>query len=115
MPAANVCRTMAPRIRPVNTRTRNGNQIVYTYYNEGILKDGTIVYHKHTNTRTTKDKTLGRKPRKTAETPLTDRQKLLAKKKVLRAMRKQILENDEYSLEHIMRLKDITPVLVRAF
>jgi hypothetical protein len=105
----------APRIKPANTKSRDGDLITYTYYQEGKLKDGTIVYHKHTNVRTVQTSDQKRKPRKTADTPLTDRQTILAKKKLLRAMRKQILENDDYSLEHIRKLKDMTGVLVRAF
>lgn len=105
----------APRIKPANTKSRTGDLITYTYYQEGKLKNGTIVYHKHTNVRTVQKSNQKRKPRKTADTPLTDRQTILAKKKLLRAMRKQILQNDDYSLEHIRKLKDMTSVLVRAF
>ena len=112
--APRVCRINAkikartPTEKPRNTKETSecGRYQIYTYWLPWLKKDGSTVYHKHVNKRviTVKDPNKKRKPRKTDETPLTERQKQMQKRKLLNLLKNQILRDPKYTLENTQTL-----------
>lgn len=107
----------APTTKPASCKhvDEQGNK-VYTYYREGVLKNGDIVYHKLTLTKPPVDPRprKSRSDKKNMSESVYQQQK--EKRKVLNLLKKTILENDDYSYIDVRNLyeKFKTPALIQA-
>lgn len=108
----------APRVKPQKTKATSdcGKFYIYTYWKPCVLKDGSIVYHKHINRRavTIRPDNWKRKPRKKPDSPLTEKQKHIKKRKLLNLLKNKILKDNTYTLENTQKLYDMCR-LVQAF
>ena len=109
----------APQTRPDNTSVFNKvtNMTTYTYWREGRLKNGDIVYHRQNVTR---NKSTIKTPRKgrSDKRDIADSvyKQNIQKRKALNNLKRVILNNDDYTYVDVMNLyeKFKTPQLIKA-
>ena len=109
----------APRIQPPNTCVydKTTNKTIYTYWREGRLKNGDIVFHKQTVIKNIKDSNEPRKERSDKKDIADSQHKQnIQKRKLVNSLKRAILDNNDYTYLDVQNLceKFKSPKLIQA-